>query len=174
MLGEIRDAETAHVAVNTSLTGHLILSTLHTNDAPTTIPRLIDMGIDPYLIASTLRIVIGQRLVRKLCSCARIKQLSLEEQISLMTMFSDAVIERSLIPTGCELCHFTGFKGRVGIYEVLVITDALRTLIMQKAPAHIIKQQARQRGMLSMLDDGLRHIQAGLSTPEEMLAAIQE
>lgn len=145
MLGEIRDAESAYIAIHTALTGHLLLSTIHTNDAATAIPRLIDMGVDPYLISSTIGVIIGQRLVRKAC-------LHCEQ--------------------GCEKCHGESYSGRVGIFEVLTSGDNLRDAIMQRAPAQTIRSLAYQNGMTSMESDGLDKVEKGITRIEEVVAAI--
>jgi type II secretory ATPase GspE/PulE/Tfp pilus assembly ATPase PilB-like protein len=145
MVGEIRDAETAYIAIHTALTGHLLLSTLHTNDAASAIPRLIDMGVDPYLISSTIGIVIGQRLVRKACP---------------------------LCTFGCDACNNESYKGRVGIFEVLQAEDTLREAIMQKAPARILKSIAEEHGMHTMEQDGLDKVEKGITRIEEVVAAI--
>ncbi len=145
MVGEIRDTETASIAVHTALTGHLLLSTLHTTTAATALPRLIDMDIDPYLIASTVEIIIGQRLVRKRCtSCLN----------------------------GCAVCNQSGFIGRIGIYEILPISESIRTLIMQKVPAQVIQTQATQEGMTLLLDDGLTKVEQGITTLEEVMNSL--
>ncbi|MDQ3014486.1 MAG: GspE/PulE family protein [bacterium] len=146
MVGEIRDTETASIAVHTALTGHLLLSTLHTINAATTLPRFIDMHIDPYLIASTIEIIIAQRLIRKLC--------------------------QQCLGKKCEACNKTGFKGRIGIYEVLVVSDAIRALIMEKAPAHAIAAQAVSEGMVSLIEDGLQKAAQKITTPEEVINSL--
>jgi type II secretory ATPase GspE/PulE/Tfp pilus assembly ATPase PilB-like protein len=146
MVGEIRDAETAYIAIHTALTGHLVLSTIHTNDAATAIPRLMDMGVDPYLIASTIGIVIGQRLVRKACSeCDQ----------------------------GCSKCS-EGYSGRTGIYEILSAEDNIQDAIMQRAPAKVIRNLAAEHGMRTMETDGLEKVERGITRIEEVIAAIIE
>jgi type II secretory ATPase GspE/PulE/Tfp pilus assembly ATPase PilB-like protein len=148
MVGEIRDSETAQIATNISLTGHLLLSTLHTNSALGAIPRLIDMGIDPYLVASTISLVIAQRLVRKVCSeCAG---------------------------KGCEVCGTTGYKGRTILSEVLVVDDELRKYIMSRISLVEIAQYARSKGMTSMYEDGMEKVEKGITSKEEVLRVLHE
>lgn len=149
MVGEIRDTETARLAVNTALTGHLILSTLHTNDAATTLPRLLDLGIEPYLIAATVNLVIGQRLVRKMCSACN---------------HAD----------GCSVCNYTGYRGRVGIYEVMSIDAALREAMLKKYPAADIHTIAASQGMQSLFEDGREKAAAGITTLTEVMRVIHE
>lgn len=148
MVGEIRDTETASIAVNTALTGHLLLSTLHTNDAATTLPRLLDMGIEEYLVASTVSIAIGQRLVRKNCEYCKGKK--------------------------CEKCNHSGYLGRICINEVLVASSEIREAILRKASAEEIKKIAISQGMTTMLEDGLYKVELGLTTKEEVLRVIRE
>ncbi len=155
MVGEIRDTETAGIAVNTALTGHLVLSTLHTNDAATAIPRLRDMGIDAYLIASTVSVVIGQRLARRLCPHCK-EEVRLQEG-------------RTYTSRGCAQCRASGYAGRVCLNEVLVVTDAMRDQIMRGASAAELKKTALQEGMVGMIEDGFSKVHAGHTTREEVL-----
>jgi len=181
MVGEIRDAETAGIAVNTALTGHLVLSTLHTNDAATTLPRLLDMKIEPYLIASTVSVAVGQRLVRKVCSnCKKEFKMTKTEQESFKNSLKeldsnffngDISVYRG---TGCDKCSTTGYFGRIGIYEVLVPDNAIRDAILNKASANEIRRLAVKQGMISILEDGLSKVKAGLTTPEEILRMFYE
>jgi type II secretory ATPase GspE/PulE/Tfp pilus assembly ATPase PilB-like protein len=177
MVGEIRDAETAGIAVNTALTGHLLLSTVHTNDAATTIPRLLDMKIEGFLVATTVSIAIGQRLVRKICSDCK------EE-----TEFTDALREHLLLTTGrtidpktklhrgagCASCNGSGYSGRLCINEVLVADAEIREAILARASSADIKNIAIKNGMTTMFDDGLKKVEAGLTTLEEVLRVIHE
>ncbi len=175
-VGEIRDNETAEIAVNAALTGHLVLSTLHTNDAATAIPRLSDMGVEPFLVASTVRVIIAQRLLRKICDgCKTSIAFSQEE---LTKHFGVETIKRyfaadTTITTyhgeGCKLCHKTGYKGRLGVFEVLEVTKEIRNLIAKKSDAETINQQAIKEGMHSMLDDAMIKVQKGLTTIEEVI-----
>ncbi len=173
MVGEIRDAETAGIAVNTALTGHLVLSTLHTNDAATTLPRLLDMKIEPYLIASTVNIAIGQRLVRKICKqCKQELRMTEAELNSLNTMVPKNFfkIGTSIFRgKGCEACNHTGYFGRIGIHEVLVPDGAIRDAVLNKAQASEIQRLAVAQGMTTIVDDGLLKVKAGQTTLEEIL-----
>lgn len=178
MVGEIRDEETAGLAVNTALTGHLLLSTLHTNDAATTLPRLLDMKIEPYLVASTVNIAIGQRLVRKICpACTTARTPSPAEYESIMAALK--ISTTGAVPTlfrgaGCEHCHQSGYQGRIGIHEVMALDDALREAILAKMPSHELKQLAIRRGMKTMVEDGFTKAVAGLTSIEEVLRVIHE
>lgn len=173
MVGEIRDMETAGLAVNTALTGHLVLSTLHTNDAPTTLPRLLDMKVEPYLIASTVNVAIGQRLVRRICRDCRIeKKMSPVEIKSLKETIPQEILSAHSTffgGTGCEMCHGTGYRGRVGIHEVMEIDNPLREAILKKSSASDIRQIAIAQGMVPMLTDGFWKAAQGLTTIEEIL-----
>ncbi|MBY0376572.1 Flp pilus assembly complex ATPase component TadA, partial [Patescibacteria group bacterium] len=181
MVGEIRDTETAGIAVNTALTGHLLLSTLHTNDVSTTLPRLLDMKIEPFLVASTISIAIGQRLVRKICEeCKEEKELTEEQHSRLLTTVSDENLKKILQDKkffrgkGCTLCNGTGYKGRVVIAEVLVADEDIRGAILRKASASEIKQIAIKNGMNTMLEDGFKKAILGLTTMEEVLRVTHE
>lgn len=178
MVGEIRDAETAGIAVNTALTGHLLLSTLHTNDAITTLPRLSDMGIDPYLVASTMNIAIAQRLVRKICdtckAAATLSPSELESLSGLPVARPLSLIDTVYRGTGCDACAGSGYKGRVCINEVLVATPAIRDAILRKAPADEMRRTAVSEGMTSMLDDGFLKVRSGITTIEEILRVIHD
>lgn len=176
MVGEIRDSETAHIAVNTALTGHLLLSTIHTNDAATTLPRLLDMGIEPFLIASTVRIIIGQRLVRKLCDrCKKSIEVNEETKSVFIQKYIcenlDAVFKAG---DGCELCSGSGYLGRVSIHEVLVVTDEIRNAIVRKFSASQILAISKREGMITMYEDGLSKVIQGITTLEEVLRVIHE
>lgn len=180
-VGEIRDGETANIAINSAMTGHLVLSTLHTNDAATTLPRLIDMGIEPFLVATTVNIIIGQRLIRKICQkCRESTTLTREEltkQISpdlVNKHFGDRAEIRVYRGIGCPLCHSTGYRGRIGIFEVLQITEDIRKLITEKADSDLIRKKAVEDGMTTMLEDGLDKALQGITTIEEVLRATKE
>lgn len=176
MVGEIRDTETANIAVNAALTGHLMLSTLHTNDAATTFPRLIDMGVLPFLVASTVNVAIAQRLVRVVCKvCRKQRALNVAEIKSLGGIASN--LESDQIYTvgeGCSECGGTGYRNRLGIHEVLEINDEIRALIVARADAGQIRQAAIKNGMRTMLQDGLIKAQQGVTTIEEVLRIIYE
>lgn len=177
MVGEIRDAETAGIAVNTALTGHLLLSTLHTNDAATTLPRLLDMGIDAYLVASTVNIAIGQRLVRRICTnCKQAYKLSDAEYISLEGLLGKKVSKETTFykGKGCEACAGTGYKGRLVLCEVLVVDHDIHEAILKKEPASRLKEIAIHNGMTTMLEDGLQKAMRGDTSVAEILRTINE
>lgn len=175
-VGEIRDSETAGIAVNASLTGHLVLSTLHTNDAATALPRLIDMNIEPFLVASTVNVIIAQRLVRKICEICRSTRVITKEELlknlppeiinSYIGEKTDITIYQG---TGCKICHLTGYSGRIGVFEVLEVTKNIRDLITKRQDSDIILQKAIEEGMTTMLDDGFGKALRGLTTMEEVL-----
>ncbi len=173
MVGEIRDVETAGIAVNTALTGHLVLSTLHTNDAPTTLPRLLDMKVEPYLIASTVNVAIGQRLVRRICkSCSKPYKLSSAEEKSLSEIMPPELLAKHgtfYKGEGCDACNGTGYHGRAGIHEVLEISGPMRDAILKKVSASDIRDLAVKNGMTPMIVDGFTKAAAGLTTIEEVL-----
>ncbi len=177
LVGEIRDTETAGIAVNAALTGHLLLSTLHTTDAATTLPRLLDMGIEPFLIASTVNLAIGQRLMRRLCEqCKQEYLLSPEERASLAEAIpKDLLAHTSQVwrPKGCQICNDTGYSQRIGVYEILEITELIRRLIMKRANADEIRSAAITEGMTTLLEDGFRKAASGLTSIAELLRVIR-
>jgi type IV pilus assembly protein PilB len=170
LVGEIRDFETAEIAVKAALTGHLVLSTLHTNDAPSTVNRLMNMGIEPFLVASSLNLICAQRLVRRVCkNCAEPNPTPHE---ALVNAGFDPADAKSVIPTrgkGCELCNKTGFKGRVGLYEVMEVTDELRELILVGASALELRRKAVEEGMVTLRQSGLRKVKEGVTTIDEVV-----
>jgi type IV pilus assembly protein PilB len=170
MVGEMRDLETAQISIQASLTGHLVLSTLHTNDSPGAVTRLVDMGVEPFLISSTLIAVLGQRLVRTTCKNCRTPFEPTEDQLALLNLsphdLGDKVFHYG---RGCSVCNDTGYKGRKGIYELLVINDAIRTLINERAPTIVVRQKAVELGMVTLREDGLRSIFDGDTTIEEVV-----
>lgn len=169
MVGEIRDLETAQMAVQASLTGHLVLSTLHTNDAPEAITRLIDMGLEPFLVTSTLEAVIAQRLVRKICVSCREPFIPKQEILDTLGLSESMVAGKQFFHgKGCSICNFTGYKGRTGIFEVLVMDDQLRNLVLERAPTVTIRQKAKELGMVSLKESGLKKIYDGVTTIEEV------
>ncbi len=171
MIGEMRDLETARIAVQAALTGHLVLSTLHTNDAAGGITRLLDMGLEDYLITSTVNGLLGQRLVRRLCDRCKVPYPVLPEVVE-ETGLSRFLEEREPVlykASGCEHCHGIGYRGRLAIMEFLVMSDAIRRLVMRHAQAREIESKAREEGMLTMYQDGLRKAVAGVTTLEEVL-----
>lgn len=167
MVGEIRDKETAEISIKAALTGHLVLSTLHTNDAPNTVTRLLDMGIEPFLVASSLNLIVAQRLVRKLCpACKKRVEISTD----LMKEFDLDPHRHSLWePVGCPTCNFSGYKGRVAIYEVLPLYEKLKDLIFERASAAEIKRVARAEGMKTLRESGLTKVMEGITTLEEVI-----
>jgi type IV pilus assembly protein PilB len=170
MVGEIRDLETAQIAIQASLTGHLVLSTLHTNDAPGAITRLIDMGVEPFLLASSVEAVLAQRLVRRICKKCR---TAYEPSSTLLAQLGinpvDIGDREFFYGKGCEQCNSTGYKGRMGIYEFLRVTDAIRDLITGRAPSLVMRQKAVEQGMKTLREDGLRAIFDGETTIEEVI-----
>jgi type IV pilus assembly protein PilB len=170
MVGEIRDLETAQIAVQASLTGHLVMSTLHTNDAPGAVTRLIDMGLEPFLISSSLTSVLAQRLVRTICKNCRTTFEPTEEQLSLLNLsphdLGDKVFHYG---RGCSTCNDTGYKGRKGIFELLVVSEPVRSLINERAPTVVLRQKAVELGMVTLREDGLRGIFEGDTTIEEVV-----
>jgi type IV pilus assembly protein PilB len=178
MVGEIRDVETAGIAINTALTGHLLLSTVHTNDAATTLPRLLDMKIEPYLVASTINIAIGQRLVRRICQkCKRERKMTEAEHARIVEIVPQMAIEGATTlyeGAGCEECGNTGFRGRVCVNEVLVIDTDVRDAILRKVSSDEIKRIAVRNGMTTMLQDGIYKVKEGVTTIEEILRVIHE
>ncbi|MBP7119220.1 type II/IV secretion system protein [Candidatus Woesebacteria bacterium] len=174
MVGEIRDKETAEIAVHSALTGHLVLSTLHTNDAAGAIPRLLDMGIEGYLAASTINAVIAQRLVRKICTVCTIETKPDLAIMSKLTndMGIDTAHMKFYKGKGCVECHGSGFSGRIGIYEVLPVSEKVRSLVIKKVASNDILQEAKNEGMLTMLQDGISKVSAGLTTIDQVLQAV--
>ena len=170
MVGEMRDLETAQISIQASLTGHLVLSTLHTNDAPGAVTRLLDMGVEPFLISSTLMAVLAQRLVRTTCANCRTPFEPTEDQLALLNLsphdLGDKVFHYG---RGCSTCNDTGYKGRKGIFELLIISEAIRTLINERAPTVVLRQKAVELGMVTLREDGLRSIFEGDTTIEEIV-----
>jgi len=170
MLGEIRDLETSQIAIQASLTGHLVLSTLHTNDAPGAVTRLIDMGVEPFLISSTLLSVLAQRLVRTICKKCRTPFEPTENQLSLLNLSPHDIGDKVFYyGRGCANCNDTGYRGRKGIFELLVISEPIRALINERAPTVVIRQKAVELGMVTLREDGMRGIFDGDTTIEEVL-----
>jgi general secretion pathway protein E len=168
MVGEIRDAETAEIAMQASLTGHLVLSTLHTNDAATAVTRLVDMGVEPFMVASTLSAVIAQRLVRVICPHCR-------EEYAPDREYAGIVLPPKLFRgRGCEKCFNLGSIGRIGIYEMLMLDSEICSMIMQRKPSGLIKEYATAHGMTTLRDDGLAKVAAGITTIEELLRVTQD
>jgi len=172
MLGEIRDQETATIAINASLTGHLVLSTLHTNDAPGAIARLVDIGVQPFLVSSAVRAVMAQRLVRKLCpNCKEPGELSEYEARSLNLDQAQLAKATPMRAVGCEKCRGRGFRGRLGIFEVMVADDEIRQMINHNATTLQLRQRTRELGMRTLREDGIRKVLAGMTTAEEVISS---
>lgn len=170
MLGEMRDLETSQIAIQASLTGHLVLSTLHTNDAPGAVTRLIDMGVEPFLISSTLTAVLAQRLVRTVCKKCRTPFEPTENQLSLLNLSPHDIGDKVFYyGRGCAACNDTGYRGRKGIFEMLITSEPVRTLINERAPTVVLRQKAVELGMVTLRDDGLRGIFDGETTIEEVV-----
>jgi type II secretion system protein E len=176
MIGEVRDFETAEIAIRASLTGHLVFSTLHTNDAPGAVTRLLDMGVEPFLLASSLEAVVAQRLVRKLCMRCRRPVTAPDEVLLQSAGFPIAKLKEHPINenVGCEQCRTTGFRGRMGLYEVLQVTEEIEPLILNRSSSNAIKQKAVSQGMLTLRDDGWMKVLDGITTVEEVLRATEE
>lgn len=184
MVGEIRDEETANIAVNSAMTGHLVLSTLHANDAPTTFPRLLDMGVEPFLVASSVNVIISQRLVRKICENCKEKNFDtvgvkkiLEVSPHIVGIIKEMTGKENLDKIevyhgkGCKHCANTGYSGRMGIFEVLEVNEEIQSLISQKANSKDIYEKAREYGMTTMIEDGIRKMLMGTTTLEEVIRA---
>ncbi|MBM3824124.1 MAG: type II secretion system protein GspE [Verrucomicrobia bacterium] len=170
MLGEMRDLETSQIAIQASLTGHLVLSTLHTNDAPGAVTRLVDMGVEPFLISSTLMAVLAQRLVRTICKKCKTPYEPTETQLSHLNLSPHDIGDKMFYHgRGCSACNDTGYRGRKGIYELLQVSDAVRNLINERAPTVVIRQKAVELGMITLREDGLRGIFDAETTVEEVL-----
>ena len=170
MIGELRDRDTAEIAVESALSGHLVLTTLHTNDAPLAVARLIEMGIEPYLVASGLQCVVAQRLARQLCECK--VPTSLSRETLAASGFDVASGFDAQEPAGCARCAFSGFNGRIGLYEVMAITDELRRMILERASADELRDSAHAGGMRTLRDDGLAKVRAGVTSMSEVLRVV--
>ena len=170
LVGEIRDFETAEIAIKAALTGHLVLSTLHTNDAPSTINRLMNMGIEPFLVATSVQLIAAQRLVRRICSNCK-EQQDMQPQALLNIGFKKDEIDTFKVfkGRGCDKCNNTGYKGRVGLIEVMQIDDDLRDMILSGGTAIDIKKKAAENGMISLRRSGLIKIKEGITTIEEVV-----
>ena len=169
MVGEIRDQETAQIATQAALTGHLVLSTLHTNDASAAVTRLIDMGIPPFLVASTLQGVLAQRLVRRICADCRLTDQATAEERAFL---GEPEILQVIRGNGCERCHDSGYLGRIGLFELLIVSDAIRQLILSRAPTSHIRAQAAREGLRALRNDGVAKVREGLTTVSEVLRVV--
>jgi len=172
LIGEIRDIETAEIAVQASLTGHLVFSTLHTNDAPSAMTRLVDMGVEPYLVASSLEAVIAQRLIRLICSHCKTEMPDREVE-PLRHQFTN-LPEKLYFGKGCRHCQGTGYAGRQGIFEMMVITEELRAMILENASSQALRKVANTQGMLSLRQDGMRHLEDGTTTIREIMRVTKD
>ena len=170
MIGEIRDLETAQIAVQASLTGHVVLSTLHTNDAPGAVTRLIDMGLEPFLISASLEAVLAQRLVRRVCRKCRRSYEPNQDVMDVLDVDPLEIADKNFyFGEGCDECSQTGYKGRIGLFEMIMVSDSIRDLVNNRAPTLQIRQKALEQGMRGLRDDGLRAIFDGNTTIEEVL-----
>ena len=170
MLGEIRDMETATIAINASLTGHLVFSTLHTNDAPSAVTRLVDIGIKPFLVASSTRAMMAQRLVRKICPNCSSPYVPAPGELEGIGVDPAAVTNANFIKgTGCGKCNNTGHRGRFGLFEVFVLDDEARKLVFDQVPSSVLRAKARELGMTTLREDGARKVVAGMTTTKEVL-----
>ena len=170
LVGEIRDKETAEIAVQASLTGHLVFSTLHTNDAPSSIARLLDLGLEPFLVTATVEAIIAQRLVRRICTHCKTEYTPAEEQLMELELRHDDVVGKKFYyGKGCEHCNNTGYRGRLGIYELMVLDDEIRDLIVKHASTQVLRAEGRKRGMRTLRQSGLLAIYDGITTIEEVV-----
>jgi type IV pilus assembly protein PilB len=171
MIGEIRDLETANIAVQAALTGHLVFSTLHTNDAPSAVTRIVDMGVKPFLVASAVKAIMAQRLIRKVCPKCRVPYMPTDYEMEVLKLNPDEMKNASMVRGhGCNECSKTGYRGRMGIYEIFSVDDEIRRLIYEKVPSNVIRARARELGMRTLREDGVRKIMAGITTPEEVIS----
>lgn len=173
LVGEIRDLETAEIAVQASLTGHLVFSTLHTNDAPGALTRLVDMGVEPYLVASSLEAVLAQRLIRKICTECK-SSLSDQDTNALRECYGDMIPEVLYSGQGCKTCQGTGFFGRIGIFEQMVVSEEIRSLLLQNATSRDIRMQATKEGMKNLRQDAMRYLHSGQTTIDEVLRVTKD
>ena len=182
MVGEIRDSETVDISIHAALTGHLVLSSLHTNDAPSALPRLLDMGAPAFLLASTVNLIIAQRLVRKICeSCIEssvmipeVERL-IQAQLALSNEHHIKTVPKVLYRgKGCNVCGGSGFKGQIGIFEVFVVDESIRQLLLRLAPVNEIRAKGIENGMITMFEDGLKKVERGVTTIEEVLRVVRE
>ena len=172
MVGEIRDLETAAIAINASLTGHLVFSTLHTNDAPSAVTRLVDIGVKPFLVASSVRAIQAQRLVRRNCSQCTEPYIPDEGEIRSLNLKPEQLEQANFKKgRGCDRCRGTGYKGRMGIFEICVLDDEIRRMVNEGMSVATIRHRARDLGMRTLREDGIRKVLAGMTTPDEVISA---
>ncbi len=175
MVGEIRDPETARVAIQSAMTGHLVFSTLHTNDAPGAVTRLLDMGIEPFLVTSTVTGVLAQRLIRQLCSQCRAPYNPNPQELAALRLSSAAELTQPLMRSvGCEACHGIGFKGRIGVFELFALTETLRPLVIDRVSVNELRAKAVSEGMRSLREDGMAKVLEGVTTVDEMIRETQD
>jgi general secretion pathway protein E len=174
MIGEIRDLETAQIAVQASLTGHLVLATLHTNDAASAVTRLADMGVEPYLLASSLLGVLAQRLVRTLCPACRSAAAPTTGEAALLADLGLSAAHPLHAPAGCDQCNRSGYRGRTGVYELLVVDEAIRRLVHERAPEHAVRAAAVAAGMTPLRRDGARWVREGVTSLAELVRVARE
>ncbi|MHC4473478.1 MAG: GspE/PulE family protein, partial [Planctomycetota bacterium] len=170
LIGEIRDKETGEMAIQASLTGHVVFSTLHTNDAPLAVTRLVDIGVEPFLVSATLEAVVAQRLVRKVCNACRVYYEPSDEALMELELAPDQVMGKKFaFGKGCQECHYTGYRGRTGIFEIMSVTERIRQLIMDNVPTSRIREAALEEGMRTLRESGLFAIFDGITTIEEVV-----
>lgn len=169
MIGEIRDAETADIAMEAALTGHLVFSTLHTNDAPSAVTRLLDIGVKPFLVASALRAAMAQRLVRAICEQCREAYTPTDRELKMLGQFSSTLPDKMYHGAGCDRCGKSGYKGRKGIFEIFKVDDTIQRLIFDHAPATLLRQRAREMGMRTLREDGMLKVANGMTSLSEIL-----
>jgi type IV pilus assembly protein PilB len=170
LVGEVRDLETAQIAVQASLTGHLVFTTVHTTDAPSTIARLLDLGLEPFLITATLEAIVAQRLVRRICTNCKTGYRPTEEQLLELNLKPEDIGDRVFYyGKGCDYCNNTGYRGRLGIFETMVLDDELREMIMQRASTALLRREAIKRGMRALRETGLLAIYDGTTTLDEIV-----
>jgi len=175
LVGEIRDREVGDVAIQAALTGHLVFSTLHTNDAPSAITRLIDMGIKPFLVASSIQAIMAQRLIRVICSECKTEYKNPDKRVLKLLGFTEEELEGKTLSkgVGCQRCKGSGYRGRVGIFEMVTMNSQLRDLAFKKAPTVELRAVARASGMRTLLEDGKLKVLEGVTTPEDLLRVTQ-
>jgi general secretion pathway protein E/type IV pilus assembly protein PilB len=172
MIGEIRDHETADIAMEAALTGHLVFSTLHTNDAPSAVTRLLDIGVKPFLVASALRAAMAQRLVRTICTNCTTEHIPTEREIKMLGAIAKNVTRSAMYKgKGCTICGNMGYKGRKGIFEIFLVDDTIQRLIFDHSPATVLRARAREMGMRTLREDGILKIASGMTSLDEVLRA---
>ncbi len=172
MIGEIRDLEPANIAVQSALTGHLVFSTLHTNDAPSAVTRLIDIGVKPFLVASATRAIMAQRLIRRVCAKCKEPYTPTDYEMKTLNLDPAELAKTTIFKgRGCTDCSRTGYRGRTGIYEIFFVDEEMRRLIYERVPSNVLRTQARELGMRTLREDGVRKIMSGVSTPEEVISS---